>query len=136
MTAVNMVNTALRRDQLADAEFDQCPLYSQKRTLVERVVMSALCQKRTFRRLLGYDNRVPGKVAQVCGAPPRNFSAANSCTWPRALPVCRRYPASHLRKSIQLGRCISSLAFREEPRATLSRALSANGCPSGSVSNS
>src|SRR5215467_14192494 len=27
--------------------FRQCPLYPQKRTLVERVVMSALCQKRT-----------------------------------------------------------------------------------------
>src|SRR5215831_11241548 len=26
---------------------DQCPLYPQKRTLIERVGMSALCQKRT-----------------------------------------------------------------------------------------
>ena len=25
-----------------------CPLYPQKRTLVERIVMSALCQKRTL----------------------------------------------------------------------------------------
>src|SRR6516164_5573306 len=29
-----------------------CPLYPQKRTLIERVRMSALCQKRTFRLLL------------------------------------------------------------------------------------
>ena len=27
--------------------FDACPLFPQKQTLVERVVMSALCQKRT-----------------------------------------------------------------------------------------
>src|SRR5262249_42318245 len=27
---------------------DQCPLYPQKRTLVEPLGMSALCQKRTF----------------------------------------------------------------------------------------
>jgi hypothetical protein len=28
--------------------FVGCPLYTQKRTLIERVGMSALCQKRTF----------------------------------------------------------------------------------------
>jgi hypothetical protein len=27
---------------------EQCPLYPQKRTLIERFVMSALCQKQTF----------------------------------------------------------------------------------------
>jgi len=31
-----------------------CPLYSRKRTLVERVGMSALCQKRTSRYLFDY----------------------------------------------------------------------------------
>src|SRR5262249_56427623 len=29
---------------------DQCPLYPQKRTWFSTIVMSALCQKRTFRR--------------------------------------------------------------------------------------
>jgi len=28
----------------------RCPLYPQKQTLVERVGMCALCQKRTFRK--------------------------------------------------------------------------------------
>jgi hypothetical protein len=39
---VGLCITANRR-----AGFKRCPLYPRKRTLVERVVMSALCQKQT-----------------------------------------------------------------------------------------
>ena len=40
----------------------RCPLYPQKRTLVERVVMSALCQKLTLARLFDHLAR-PGFIA-------------------------------------------------------------------------
>src|SRR5262249_12340268 len=30
------------------SRFGQCPLYSQKRTLIKRIGMSALCQKQTY----------------------------------------------------------------------------------------
>jgi len=35
---------------------DQCPLYPKKQTLIERVAMSALCQKRTL--LASFDHLV------------------------------------------------------------------------------
>src|SRR6516225_8714300 len=43
-----------------------CPLYPQKRTLVERVGMSAFCQKRTFRtaaEMVIQSTRLRGRVA-------------------------------------------------------------------------
>jgi uncharacterized protein with GYD domain len=38
----------------------QCPLYPRKRTLVESVGMSALCQKRTLTRLKEHERRFVG----------------------------------------------------------------------------
>src|SRR6516162_7098454 len=47
---------------------NQCPLYPRKRTLELSRVMSALCQKRTFRPL--FDIIVGGQGCQVRGASP------------------------------------------------------------------
>ena len=41
---------------------EQCPLYPQERTLVERIVMSALCQKRTHAPQQLFDARIVGKA--------------------------------------------------------------------------
>jgi len=39
----------------------RCPLYPQKRTFVSAIVMSAMCQKQTFRPLLDMVDGMPGK---------------------------------------------------------------------------
>jgi hypothetical protein len=44
-----LLMSALGQKQTS-SQSNQCPLYPQKRTLPERVGMSALCQKRTFCR--------------------------------------------------------------------------------------
>src|SRR5262249_16643751 len=47
----------------------QCPLYPRKRTLVERVVMSALCQKQTYAAQQNalFDHTTPALMTRVCG---------------------------------------------------------------------
>jgi hypothetical protein len=45
---------ARRRAMMSQLDEVRCPLYPRKRTLIERVGMSALCQKRTFRVLFDH----------------------------------------------------------------------------------
>jgi hypothetical protein len=45
------------------SRFGQCPLYPQKRTLVERVGMSALCQKQTL-ATLRLSEKTPSPLAK------------------------------------------------------------------------
>ena len=46
-----MVADQTGRPEVVRPEAGECPLYPQKRTLVERVEMSALCQKQTLHYL-------------------------------------------------------------------------------------
>src|SRR5215472_7459192 len=44
----------------------QCPLYPQKRTLVEHIAMSAMCQKQTWARLTQSPHRRWKAISVVC----------------------------------------------------------------------
>src|SRR5215469_8195234 len=95
-----------------------CPLYPQKRTLVERVGMSALCQKRTlqrercplFPRKRGRSNVASTKLRHRAG-----FSLSNSnggFVWLRHLQACRLPASTVIRSARSRSRCSATAISR------------------------
>src|SRR5262249_44781007 len=102
------------------AQGTRCPLYPQKRTWIGTLVMSALCQKQTFRRPLDIIAGAPTSRSvehafRSSGHPVYRistwtFHGEHFYIWLLGWPVYRQRLAMPGRKPIRPGRFVSSLA--------------------------